>query len=79
MANYEKQVEQEAAYPIPLSLYNCTPGRNIFRLGCSPMSQLCVARKSSLYFKTRGPGTRSKRRVLPIVGHRARFRHMPVY
>ena len=23
MANYEKQVEQEAAYPIPLSLYNC--------------------------------------------------------
>ena len=33
------------------------------KLGCSPMSQLCVARKSSLYFKTRGPGTRSKRRV----------------
>ena len=23
MANYEKRVEQEAAYPIPLSLYNC--------------------------------------------------------
>ena len=23
MANYEKQVEQEAANPIPLSLYNC--------------------------------------------------------
>ena len=23
MANYEKQVEQEAAYPIPKSLYNC--------------------------------------------------------
>ena len=23
MAYYEKQVEQEAAYPIPLSLYNC--------------------------------------------------------
>ena len=23
MANYEKQVQQEAAYPIPLSLYNC--------------------------------------------------------
>ena len=23
MANYEKQVEQEAAYPIPVSLYNC--------------------------------------------------------
>ena len=23
MANYEKKVEQEAAYPIPLSLYNC--------------------------------------------------------
>ena len=23
MANYEKQVEQEAAYPIPISLYNC--------------------------------------------------------
>ena len=22
MANYEKQVEQEAAYPIPISLYN---------------------------------------------------------
>ena len=22
-ANYEKQVEQEAAYPIPISLYNC--------------------------------------------------------
>ena len=33
------------------------------KLGCSPMSQLCVPRKSSLYFKTRGPGTRSKRRV----------------
>ena len=23
MANYEKQVEQEAAYPIPISFYNC--------------------------------------------------------
>ena len=23
MAIYEKQVEQEAAYPIPISLYNC--------------------------------------------------------
>ena len=23
MANYEKQVEQEAAYPIPISLCNC--------------------------------------------------------
>ena len=23
MANYEKEVEQEAAYPIPISLYNC--------------------------------------------------------
>ena len=23
MANCEKQVEQEAAYPIPVSLYNC--------------------------------------------------------
>ena len=23
MANYEKQVEQEAAYPIPISSYNC--------------------------------------------------------
>ena len=23
MENYEKQVEQEAAYPIPISLYNC--------------------------------------------------------
>ena len=23
MANYEKQVEQEATYPIPISLYNC--------------------------------------------------------
>ena len=23
MANYEKQLEQEAAYPIPISLYNC--------------------------------------------------------
>ena len=23
MANYDKQVEQEAAYPIPISLYNC--------------------------------------------------------
>ena len=23
MANDEKQVEQEAAYPIPISLYNC--------------------------------------------------------
>ena len=23
MANYEEQVEQEAAYPIPISLYNC--------------------------------------------------------
>ena len=23
MANYEKQVEQEAEYPIPISLYNC--------------------------------------------------------
>ena len=23
MANYEKQVEQEAAHPIPISLYNC--------------------------------------------------------
>ena len=23
MAKYEKQVEQEAAYPIPISLYNC--------------------------------------------------------
>ena len=23
MANYEKQVEQKAAYPIPISLYNC--------------------------------------------------------
>ena len=23
MANYEKKVEQEAAYPIPISLYNC--------------------------------------------------------
>ena len=23
MANYEKQVKQEAAYPIPISLYNC--------------------------------------------------------
>ena len=23
MANYEKQVEQEAAYPSPISLYNC--------------------------------------------------------
>ena len=23
MANYEKQVEQEAAYPIPIYLYNC--------------------------------------------------------
>ena len=23
MANYEKPVEQEAAYPIPISLYNC--------------------------------------------------------
>ena len=23
MANYEKQVEQEASYPIPISLYNC--------------------------------------------------------
>ena len=23
MANHEKQVEQEAAYPIPISLYNC--------------------------------------------------------
>ena len=23
MANYEKQVEQEAAYPIPISLNNC--------------------------------------------------------
>ena len=23
MANYEKRVEQEAAYPIPISLYNC--------------------------------------------------------
>ena len=23
MAYYEKQVEQEAAYPIPISLYNC--------------------------------------------------------
>ena len=23
MPNYEKQVEQEAAYPIPISLYNC--------------------------------------------------------
>ena len=23
MANYGKQVEQEAAYPIPISLYNC--------------------------------------------------------
>ena len=23
MANYKKQDEQEAAYPIPLSLYNC--------------------------------------------------------
>ena len=23
MANYEKQVEQEAAYPIPISLYTC--------------------------------------------------------
>ena len=23
MANYEKQVEQEAVYPIPISLYNC--------------------------------------------------------
>ena len=23
MANYEKQVEQEAAYTIPISLYNC--------------------------------------------------------
>ena len=23
MANYEKRVEQEAAYPIPVSLYNC--------------------------------------------------------
>ena len=23
MASYEKQVEQEAAYPIPISLYNC--------------------------------------------------------
>ena len=23
MAHYEKQVEQEAAYPIPISLYNC--------------------------------------------------------
>ena len=23
MANYEKQVEQEAAYPIPICLYNC--------------------------------------------------------
>ena len=23
MANYEKQVEQEAAYPIPISVYNC--------------------------------------------------------
>ena len=23
MAYYEKQVEHEAAYPIPISLYNC--------------------------------------------------------
>ena len=23
MAKFEKQVEQEAAYPIPISLYNC--------------------------------------------------------
>ena len=23
MANHEEQVEQEAAYPIPISLYNC--------------------------------------------------------
>ena len=23
ITNYEKQVEQEAAYPIPISLYNC--------------------------------------------------------
>ena len=23
MANYEKRMEQEAAYPIPISLYNC--------------------------------------------------------
>ena len=23
MVNYEKRVEQEAAYPIPISLYNC--------------------------------------------------------
>ena len=38
-------------------------GQLTSKLGCSPMSQLCVARKSSLYFKTRGPGTRSKRRV----------------
>ena len=28
MANYEKQVEQEAAYPIPISLYNCYRTRN---------------------------------------------------
>ena len=27
MANYEKQVEQEAAYPIPISLYNCYRSR----------------------------------------------------
>ena len=54
-------------------------------LGCSPMSQLCLARKSSLYFKTRGPGNRSSdgredRTKLPIVRHRARFRQgsMPV-
>ena len=34
-----------------------------YKLGCSTMSQLCVARKPSLYFKTCGPGTRSNRRI----------------
>ena len=41
MANYEKQVEQEAEYPIPISLYNCyRTVRHEKRGTLNPSSQL---------------------------------------
>ena len=43
MANYEKQVEQEAAYPIPISLYNCYRTVRHEKRGIATPSLLLIA------------------------------------
>ena len=54
MANYEKQVEQEAAYPIPISLYNCyrtvRHERNYQMLGRGSYASLLSSHASLIRF-----------------------------